>query len=112
MDRNKEVLFSRALAVDAVVYHLKGLDVNHFEVELEVKGRGGLESVNIMATMLQEMFGRELREWRYSKLVTGRTIENLMTKGVLKNLLEANGDLKPEAYDRIMEFLDEGARPG
>jgi hypothetical protein len=100
------------LAIDAVVYHLCGFDINHFEVELEVKGEGGIESVNSVVGILEGMYGRHLRKWKYSKLVTGRAMEKLLKYRAMKRYFEENGDLKPAAYDRIKEFIDTGKQRG
>jgi hypothetical protein len=89
------------MAVDAVVYHLSGLDVRHYEVEFEARGPGGVDAARRAAALLREEFRPALRPGVGSKLAIGRALERLARGGVLADLVGPGGILYPASYDRL-----------
>jgi hypothetical protein len=93
------------MAVDAVVYHLSGVDVRHYQVEFEARGSGGAEAARHAAVLLREQFRPALRPAVGSKLAVGRALERLRSRGALEGLLGPGGVLYPASYDRIAAEL-------
>ncbi|MDR7544495.1 MAG: CYTH domain-containing protein [Armatimonadota bacterium] len=89
------------MAVDAVVYHLPGVDVRHYEVEFEARGPGGADAARRAAALLHDAFRPALRPGVGSKLAIGRALERLRRSGVLADLVGPGGVLSPAAYDRL-----------
>ncbi len=88
------------LAIDSIVYHFDSQNVRLFEVELEAKSEKGRRILGYLSKSLTEKFRRELKSWRFGKLVTGRKIEQLLRDGALEDLQE-DGILRPTAYEKI-----------
>jgi hypothetical protein len=95
------------LAVDDVGYRFRAGTVRLLEVEVEAKGPGGLATVQALLAALAEGFGGELRPWPWGKLATGRAAERLLAEGRLEGLLDPAGRLRPAAYDRLAEILEQ-----
>lgn len=95
------------LALDAVRFRVAGRELVHREVEVEALGEGGAgaELVGAAAAALLERFGSVLRRWDHSKLATGRALEALVGGG--EDLpVGDQGELLPEAYDRLEPWLE------
>ncbi|MDR7522023.1 MAG: CYTH domain-containing protein [Armatimonadota bacterium] len=90
------------LAVDAVVFHLRGVDVRHHEVEIEAASEAGREVLPLLAGTLLRQFGPALRVGLQSKLAIGRALECLLRQGVLWGVLDRRGNLTPAGYDRLV----------
>ena len=93
------------LTVDDVGYQLPTGSARLLEVEVEAKGQGGLETVQVLLAALAEGFPEALRPWPYGKLATGRAVEQLLAAGRLEGLLDPAGRIHPSAHDRLAEFL-------
>jgi len=93
------------LTVDDVGYQLPAGTARLLEVEVEAKGRGGLETVQALLGALAEAFPAELRPWPYGKLATGRAVEELLAAGRLEGHLDQAGRVRPSAHDLLDEFL-------
>lgn len=93
------------LAIDSVTYRFDEAEVMHHEVEIEAADRFGTETIEMLVSGLLSRFGRTLRPWSHGKLVTGRAVEELMKRSVLKEAIDVNQCLVPPAYDLIEEFL-------
>ena len=93
------------LTIDDVGYQLPAGTARLLEVEVEAKGRGGLESVQALLGALAEAFPAELRPWPYGKLATGRAVEELLAAGRLEGHLDPAGRIRPSAHDLLDEFL-------
>ncbi|MDR7486641.1 MAG: CYTH domain-containing protein [Armatimonadota bacterium] len=90
------------VAVDAVVFHLRGVDVRHHEVEIEVASEAGREVLPPLAGALLRQFGPALRVGLQSKLAIGRALDCLLRQGVLWDVLDGRGHLTPGGYDRLV----------
>ncbi len=88
------------LAIDSVLYHFGGQDVQLFELELEAKSEKGRRILGDLSKDLVDRLRPELKSWRFGKLVTGRKIEQLLKQGALRGLLEGT-TLNPRAYEKI-----------
>ena len=93
------------LTVDDVGYQLPAGTARLLEVEVEAKGRGGLETVQALLGALAEAFPAELRPWPYGKLATGRVVEELLAAGRLEGHLDPARRIRPSAHDMLAEFL-------
>ena len=99
------------LAIDQVTYYLKIGQVQHHEVEIEVKGEGGLDVLQEVAGELLRSYPNSLSRWRYGKLSIGEAAEELLGRSPGKEMLDAKNHLRPGAYRRIRDRLD-SARGG
>jgi hypothetical protein len=93
------------LTVDDVAYQLPAGAARLIEVEVEAKGEGGLDTVQALLGAVAAALPDDLRPWPYGKLATGIAVERLLAAGQLEGLLDAAGRIRPEAHDRIAEFL-------
>jgi inorganic triphosphatase YgiF len=95
------------LTLDDVAYQLPAARARLLEVEVEAKGRGGMETVESVLGALAERFPDDLRPWPYGKLATGRAVEQLLADGRLEGLLDGDARIRPAAHDLLAEFLAE-----
>ncbi|HEX2373628.1 MAG TPA: CYTH domain-containing protein [Actinomycetota bacterium] len=93
------------LTVDDVAYQLPAGTARLLEVEVEAKGRGGLDTVQALLGALAEALPEDLRPWPYGKLATGQAVERLLVAGELEGLLDPSGRIRPAAHDRLAESL-------
>lgn len=93
------------LAIDEVTYRWPRGEVIHYEVEIEANSRDGIRAVEALAGHLVMRFKGSLRKWAYSKLATGRAIEELLATGALADMVNRSKALKPAAYDLIDTHL-------
>ena len=93
------------LTVDDVAFQLPAGRARLLEVEVEAKGRGGIETVQALLGALAAALPDDLRPWPYGKLGTGRAVERLLAAGQLDGLLDPDGRVRPAAHDRLAEFL-------
>jgi hypothetical protein len=93
------------LTVDDVAYQLQAGTARLLEVEVEAKGRGGLDTVQALLGALAEALPEDLRPWPYGKLATGQAVERLLVAGELEGLLDPSGRIRPAAHDRLAESL-------
>jgi inorganic triphosphatase YgiF len=97
------------LTLDDVAYQLPAGRARLLEVEVEAKGRGGMETVQSVLGALAERFPDDLRPWPYGKLATGRAVEQLLAEGRLEGLLDGDGRIRPAAHNLLAEFLAENS---
>ncbi len=91
------------LAVDEVRFRPAGRPAVHREVEVEAPPEGELASGAVEA--LLGRFPDDLRRWEPSKLATGRALERLFGEaGDADGWTDADGALRPAAYDRLEEL--------
>jgi inorganic triphosphatase YgiF len=98
VDSTGEILAE--LEIDSVLYHFEGQDIRLSEVELEAKSQKGRKILEDLSRQLLQVFGAELRRWRYGKLLTGEKIERLLRKGELDKFVDGTM-LKAEAYSLV-----------
>ena len=94
------------LAIDQVTYYLKIGQVQHHEVEIEVKGEGWAGRIAGGAGELLRSYPRSLSWLRYWKLSIGETAEELLGLSPEKEMLDAKNHLRPVDYRRIRDRLD------
>lgn len=94
--------------IDEVNYFFKEQKVCHHEVEIEAKTENYESYMKTILAYLIEKFGSVLQLWHHNKLVTGKAIEKLLAENAVASLLDQNDHLKPEAYDKIEEYLTRG----
>ncbi len=94
------------LAIDQVTYYMEIGQVQHHEVEIEVKGEGGLDVLQEVAGELLRSYPNSLSRWQYGKLSIGEAAEELLGRSPGKEMLDAKNHLRPGAYRRIRDRLD------
>lgn len=92
------------LALDRVIFRM-GKDVRLDEVEVEAKGRGTTEDVEMITRELMRRFPREVCPWNFSKLATGKALERLLRRGALASGLTGRHRLKPSAMSLMLAEL-------
>ncbi|MDQ7781878.1 MAG: CYTH domain-containing protein [Desulfomonilaceae bacterium] len=93
------------IAVDRVRYDLPGRAILHYEVEIESKLQEHGSAVASIADALRKKFGSMLREWKFGKLATGMAIDALIRNNALSGLINEDGSLQPDAYDRVERYF-------
>jgi hypothetical protein len=93
------------LAIDSVVYDFDNQKLRHYEVEIEAKMQDGANVLKPVIEELDKTFEPILRVWGYSKLATGKAINELLIRGDLEDFFDSSNNLKPGAYDKIADFL-------
>ena len=89
------------LVVDKVTYRFGAETFIHREVEIESKGDAPPAMLKSLVDTLIETFAPDLHPWPHGKLVTGIALQKLVEQGETKGLRRPNGDLHPNAYDKI-----------
>ncbi len=89
------------LVIDSVTYHFPGMNVGHFELELEAGTTNTANLIGNLARFLLESFGSVLRPWNMGKTATGKRVERLLAEGMLSDFLK-DGKLLPVAYDHML----------
>jgi inorganic triphosphatase YgiF len=107
--RGAEAGLLAELAIDAVTYRFRDRQVSLLEVEVEAKGRGDASTVERITASLHDAFPSQLRPWPYGKLPTGKAIQELLADGQFDVLIGEDGMLRPAAYERIADFLEDDA---
>lgn len=92
-------------ALDCVTYHFENLAVHHREIEIEAKADGNEIILKAIVDDLLESFPGKLRPWIYSKLATGKAVEQMARAGILENLLDSGRNLVGTAYEIIENYL-------
>lgn len=95
------------LAVDEVRFRAGDRTAVHREVEVEAAVEGGPPPGRAAEALLARC-PDDLRPWDHPKLSTGRALERLLEGGDPDRWLGTEGDLRPEAYDRLEAILAEG----
>lgn len=96
------------LAIDSVIYHFGSRKVCFHEVEIEAKAEEGSAVIETVVESLVTTYRPALRVWDYSKLATGKAIEELLKMGAIQELLDVNNNLKPAAFDKLSDYLKTG----
>ena len=94
------------LAIDQVTYYLKTGPVQHHEVEIEAKGKGGLDILQEVSGELLRSYPNALSRWQYGKLSIGEAAEELLEQSLGEEMLDGKNHLTSEAYHRIRDRLD------
>lgn len=89
------------LALDRVTYQFGQRQILHHEIEVEARG-GNVDAVRKIVESLKSLDDMKLRPWAYSKLATGKAIEELISSQAFD--LTGPG-LSPELYDKVEEYL-------
>ena len=92
------------LAVDSLTFILKDSEIYSFEVEIELKQN---DNLNILKSLMDELlilFAPNAQVWEFSKLSTGRAMQQLWDKGVLQKTVDKKKRLTQRSYDIIREF--------
>ena len=95
------------LAIDGVTYTFDRIRVGFSEIEIEVKGPGGLPTVREVANALVSKYQPLLHGWSHGKFMTGLAIGKLLEIKKLQRYL-ADGELKPGAFQLIDRTIRSG----
>jgi hypothetical protein len=93
------------LAVDSVTFRFEFGEARHHEVEVEVKGEGGVVAMQSVSEGLLSRWPNDLRVWDHGKRSTGRAVEALIAEHGTQGILADTGDLVPGAYDLLASHL-------
>ena len=97
------------LALDEVVYHFDGIDVQIHEVEIEAKGasrRLGRDAVVATTRYLRWRWWPRLRPWSHGKLATGMAIRALLEEVSVGEVLQTNQALRISVFRRLRKELE------
>jgi SepF-like predicted cell division protein (DUF552 family) len=95
------------MAIDAVRYLFDdiGSPLRIYQIEIEVKDRGSPSIMRELADELENKFRSDIIKWNYGKLATGKAIKKLLGKCDPKKIADSEGNLKPDAYDWIENYI-------
>ncbi|MCI0438748.1 MAG: CYTH domain-containing protein [Chloroflexi bacterium] len=102
LNRNSQLLAE--LAIDSVDYCFGGRCATLHEIEIEAKSGARGKTLKALIDDLVRNFPA-LRAWEHNKLITGIAIEEMMSRDEFDGLVDSSGNLKPEAYESIDEWL-------
>jgi hypothetical protein len=91
--------------IDAIRYAVGERTVACFEIEIEAKAENAETIIEPCTRLLLSRFARLLRPWPYGKLLTGKSIAQLLANGELEPLLEAGDIVGPVACDAIESYI-------
>jgi inorganic triphosphatase YgiF len=92
------------LAIDTVTFHFEPR-VRLYEMEFEAKAQDAPAALKMVMDDLLNRYGSALRRWEHGKLATGKAIEAMLRDGSLRGMLDAQNNLRLEAYHRIDDYL-------
>ena len=93
------------IRIDHVVYDFGDRMVRFYEVEVEHKGENNYDlSENVVRELLMSA-PQLLKRWRFSKLATGKAIQNLSKEMLLDRFIDTNGNLISSAFLEIERIL-------
>lgn len=92
------------LTLDTVLFNLGDRDVEHYEVEIEIRTEKGREAAKRMVEALKRLFPGALKIWPHNKLATGLALERLARRGDLDSHGGADS-ISPRAYEAIDKIL-------
>lgn len=93
------------MAIDLVSYELKGFVVNHYELELELKGQGRGTDLATISKLLQKKYAKDLARWPHDKLTTGLAMERMFQdRFLIKQNQESQ--ITAEMYERMSKAID------
>jgi hypothetical protein len=98
------------LVIDRVVYDFPGMEIVHFEVEIEAKAAASAHLLGAMKQELLGRFGSSLCSWDHNKLAIGFALGRLLDLGELSGLVNISNRLGPGAYDRMTALFASGWR--
>lgn len=93
------------LVVDKVTYRFGTETFVHREVEIESKGDAPSAILKSLVDTLIKTFAPNLHIWLHGKLAIGFALQTLLIRGEAKGLRRPNGDLHPDAYDKIDDYI-------
>jgi hypothetical protein len=92
------------LTLDTVLFTLGDRDVEHYEVEIEIRTEKGREAAKRMVEALKRIFPDALKIWPHNKLATGLALEKLAQRGDLD--VNVRGQfIPPQTYEAIDKML-------
>lgn len=91
--------------IDAIRYAIGERTIACFEVEIEAKAANAQTIIEPCTRLLLSQFASQLRRWPYGKLLTGKSIAQLVANGELEPLLEAGDMVRPAACDAIESYI-------
>jgi inorganic triphosphatase YgiF len=92
------------LTLDTVLFNLEDRDVEHYEVEIEIRTEKGREAAKRMVKALKRLFPSALKIWPHNKLATGLALEKLARRGDLDSHLGGQS-IPPRTYEAIDKIL-------
>jgi hypothetical protein len=91
--------------IDAIRYEIGARVIACYEVEIESGATEAQTNIGYCTSRLLSLFGEVLRPWPYGKLLTGKSIAQLLENGELEPALEADGTVGPAACDVIEGYI-------
>lgn len=92
--------------IDEVHFHSgKNTILKHFEVEIEAKSEEGITALKTILKELQTKYPDDLRIWPYSKLETGKAIQESFTGQQREFLIDDGQCILPAGYDMIDSYI-------
>jgi len=95
------------LAIDEGEYLIGGQKIRYNEIEIEAKKTDCTAILDELVDKLVDKFAKQVHRWKYSKLAMGLAIEKIVNEKGFGNLIESNGNLIPEAFETIKEYLED-----
>jgi len=95
------------LALDHVTYRYRSRDIHHYELEVEAKSADAYPGLHVIVDALRTEYPDITLPWDHSKVATGKAIEYFDEHGDSEKLLDAQGGLTRESYNRIDRLLRE-----
>ncbi len=102
-DRNFENPIAE-LATDSLTFILKETEIYSSEIEVELKRNTKVDVLKSLMDELLVLFAEDAQVWEFSKLSTGRAMQQLWDKGILQKTLDKKKSLTQKSYNIIREF--------
>ena len=88
-------------ALDETVFKLANESIHHYELEIELKGKGTDQDLQQIKTALLSAYPESLETWFISKLELGMMLEKVIGEPAFRKFLEKNNRISREGYQYL-----------
>ncbi|UCF65086.1 MAG: CYTH domain-containing protein [bacterium] len=99
-DRLSDSLIAEG-ALDETIFKIANESIRHFELEIELKGKGTEQTLQLIKTAILSAYPESLEMWVISKLELGMILENVINKPVFREFLDKNNRISHRGYNYI-----------
>ncbi|MDA0837886.1 MAG: CYTH domain-containing protein [Planctomycetota bacterium] len=93
------------IVLDRVTYLVSGLQIGHYEIEVEAYESCHIEQIQQASNALMNMFKPQVIEADIGKLALGLLLEQLQVEGALRASLTPQNTIRPDAYPTLLKRL-------
>jgi inorganic triphosphatase YgiF len=98
------------LAIDSMIFFIDEARIYSYEIEVELRNADDLNLLPALNQIFVELFPAEMQRWEFSKLSTGRKMQQLWNERRLQPTLDEKNQLTRESYELIRSYKNENGK--